>query len=79
MADPFPGNNVVGCNDNSWLEVGDPLEGRPNYGGIPYTVHGFTYNLQDLVYIDYFGAPDSWPVKGLKSFNQLEQSYCPGQ
>jgi hypothetical protein len=79
MDDPFPGNNVVGCNDNSWLENGDPLEGRPNYGGIPYTVNGFTYNLQDLVYIDYFGAPDSWPVKGLKSFNQLETSYCPGQ
>jgi hypothetical protein len=79
MDDPFPGNNVVGCNDNSWLEVGDPLEGRTNYGAIGYTVHGFTYNLQDLVYIDYFGAPDSWPVGGLKSFNQLETNYCPGQ
>jgi hypothetical protein len=79
MDDPFPGNNVVGCQDNSWLENGDPLEGRANYGGIPYTVNGFTYNLQDLVYINYFGAPDSLPVGGLKSFNQLEQSYCPGQ
>lgn len=79
MDDPFPGNNVVGCNDNSWMENGDPLEGRANYGGIPYQVNGFTYNLQDLVYIDYFGAPDSWPVGSLKSFNQLEQSYCPGQ
>jgi hypothetical protein len=79
MDDPFPGNNVVGCNDNSWLEVGDPLEGRTNYGGIGYTVHGFTYNLQDLVYIDYFGAPKSGPVGGLLSFNQLEQGVCPGQ
>jgi hypothetical protein len=79
MDDPFPGNNVVGCQDNSWLENGDPLEGRANYGGIGYKVNGFTYNLQDLVYIDYFGAPDSWPVGKLKSFNQLEQGYCPGQ
>jgi len=79
MDDPFPGNNNVGCQDNGWLEVGDPLEGYNNYGGIPYTVKGFTYNLQDLVYIDYFGAPDSWPVGSLKSFNKLEQNYCPGQ
>jgi hypothetical protein len=79
MDDPFPGNNNVGCNDNGWMENGDPLEGRANYGAIGYTVNGFTYNLQDLVYIDYFGAPDKWPVKSLKSFNQLEQSYCPGQ
>jgi hypothetical protein len=79
MDDPFPGNNVVGCQDNSWLENGDPLEGRANYGGFPYVDHGFTYNLQDLVFIDYFGAPDTDPVNKLKSFNQLEQSYCPGQ
>jgi hypothetical protein len=79
MDDPYPGNNNVGCNDNGWMENGDPLEGRANYGAIGYTVNGFTYNLQDLVYIDYFGAPDAWPVKKLKSFNQLEQSYCPGQ
>ena len=31
------------------LEVGDPEEGDSNYGGFPYTLHGFTYNLQDLV------------------------------
>jgi hypothetical protein len=79
MDDPYPGNNNVGCNDNGWMENGDPLEGRANYGAIGYTVNGFTYNLQDLVYIDYFGAPDKWPVKSLKSFNQLEQNYCPGQ
>jgi hypothetical protein len=79
MDDPMPGLNNVGCGDNSWLENGDPLEGRANYGGIGYKVNGFTYNLQDLVYINYFGAPDTLPVGGLKSFNQLEQSYCPGQ
>jgi len=79
MDDPMPGLNNVGCQDNSWLEVGDPLEGRANYGGFPYKVGGFTYNLQDLVYINYFGAPDSWPIPNRKSFNNLETSYCPGQ
>lgn len=78
MDDPFT-DNRVGCQDNSILENGDPLEGRSNYGGFPYKVGNFTYNLQDLVYIDYFGAPDSWPVNKLKSFNQLETNYCPGQ
>ena len=79
MDDPFPGLNIVGCFDNSWLEVGDPLEGRPNYGGIPYQVNGFTYNLQDEVYLGYFGAPRSTSVGSLLSFNQLEQGVCPGQ
>jgi hypothetical protein len=79
MDDPFPGLNVVGCNDNSWLEVGDPLEGRANYGGIPYKAHGFTYNLQDEVYIGYFGAPRKTSVGSLLSFNELEQGVCPGQ
>jgi hypothetical protein len=79
LDDPMPGLNNVGCQDNSWLEVGDPLEGRSNYGGFPYQDHGFTYNMQDLVFIDYFGGPDTDPVGKLKSFNKLETSYCPGQ
>jgi hypothetical protein len=78
MDDPFT-NNRVGCNDNSILENGDPLEGRANYGGIKYVDHGFTYNLQDLVYLPYFGAPRTTSVKKLLSFNQLEQGICPGQ
>ena len=61
MDDPFT-NNRVGCQDNSILENGDPLEGRANFGGFPYQDHGFTYNLQDLVFIAYFGAPDTDPV-----------------
>ena len=49
----------MGCQDNSQLEVGDPLEGGPNYGAFPYKLNGFTYNLQSLVFIGYFGAPRS--------------------
>lgn len=55
-ADP----QVVNVNGNSVacgiLEVGDPEEGFANYGTFPYTLNGFTYNLQDLVYLPYFGA-----------------------
>jgi len=50
------------------LENGDPLEGEPNYGGFPYVLHNFTYNLQDLVFLPYFGAPTSTSVHGWLSF-----------
>lgn len=79
MDDPFPGNNVVGCNDNSWLENGDPLVSLPNYGGYKYTVNGFDYNLQDLVNVEYFGAPD-WSVSKWHDFqNARPGTICPGQ
>lgn len=39
------GGNPVACGI---LEVGDPEEGFANYGAFPYTLGGFTYNLQDL-------------------------------
>jgi hypothetical protein len=60
----FNGNNTP-CGI---LEVGDPLEGESNYGGFPYVLHGFTYNLQDLVTLPYFGAPTSTSVNGWLSF-----------
>ncbi len=60
----FNGNNTP-CGI---LEVGDPEEGFSNYGGFPYVLHGFTYNLQDLVTLPYFGAPTSTSVNGWLSF-----------
>ncbi|MBV9571208.1 MAG: hypothetical protein JO056_08210 [Alphaproteobacteria bacterium] len=78
MDDPFI-DNRVGCTDNSILENGDPLVGKANYGSIHYLAHGFNYDLQDLVYLGYFGAPRNTSVNKLLSFNQLEQSVCPGQ
>lgn len=60
----FNGNNTP-CGI---LEVGDPEEGDSNFGGFPYTLHGFTYNLQDLVMLPYFGAPASTSVNGWLSF-----------
>jgi hypothetical protein len=62
--DPLINNNVA-CGV---LENGDPEEGFTNYGGFPYTVNGFTYNLQDLVFLPYFGAPASTSVHGWLSF-----------
>jgi len=50
------------------LEVGDPEEGFANFGGFPYALNGFTYNLQDLVTLPYFGAPTSTSVNGWLSF-----------
>lgn len=60
----FNGNNTP-CGI---LEVGDPEEGDANFGGFPYSLHGFTYNLQDLVFLTYFGAPSSTSLHGWLSF-----------
>src|SRR5580698_505217 len=58
IMDPFV-VNASPCPDNSILAVGDPLELDPTFGSYPYTVNGFTYHPQDLVYISWFGAPQS--------------------
>jgi len=72
--DPFI-HNFVGCFDNSILEVGDPLVLDDH----PYTVSGFTYHLQDLVFVGYFGAPKIASVHSWLSFQNDEKSVCPGQ
>jgi hypothetical protein len=79
MDNPFFGANTVGCQDNSQLEVGDPLEGERNYGGYPYKLNGFTYNLQSLVFIGYFGAPTKDSANKWLSFQNDETHVCPGQ
>ena len=58
------------------LENGDPLEGNANFGGFPYSLHGFTYNLQDLVTLPYFGAPTSTSVNGWLSFQGESLGVC---
>ncbi|MEO8724522.1 MAG: hypothetical protein ABI383_00230 [Acidobacteriaceae bacterium] len=75
MDDPLlNGGNNTPCGI---LEVGDPLEGTANYGGFPYVLHGFTYNLQDEVFIGYFGAPLSTSVNSWYSFqNYPFSSIC---
>ncbi len=58
------------------LEVGDPLENNPNYGAYRYSLHGFTYNLQDLVTLPYFGAPPSTSVNDWFTFQGESLSVC---
>ncbi|MEO9169629.1 MAG: hypothetical protein ABI278_00475 [Candidatus Aquilonibacter sp.] len=70
--DPFTNNNVA-CGI---LEVGDPLEGEKNYGGYPYPTNGFTYNLQDLVFLPYFGAPANTSVNNWSTFQGTKLSFC---
>jgi len=71
---------VVNINGNNSpcgiLEVGDPLENNANFGGFPYTANGFTYNLQDLVMLPYFGAPPSTSVNGEFTFQGEALSVC---
>jgi hypothetical protein len=65
---------VVNTNGNTVqcgiLEVGDPEEGFTNYGAFPYAVNGFSYNLQDLVFLPYFGAATTTSLNGSLSFQQ---------
>jgi hypothetical protein len=78
MDDPFTTNRVH-CQDNGIMENGDPLVSLPNYGGYPYKLSGFTYNLQDLVFIGYFGSPDV-SVNNYRDFqNAKPGDLCPGQ
>lgn len=67
MDDPLVVNNgnPVACGV---LEVGDPEEVFSNFGDFPYTLNGFTYNLQDLTYLPYFGAPTSTSAGGSLTF-----------
>jgi hypothetical protein len=69
------GGNSVACGI---LEVGDPEEIYANYGDFPYTLNGFTYNLQDLTYLEYFGAPTTTSVGGEMTFhnNPFHMTVC---
>ena len=78
MDDPFT-DNYVHCNDNGIMEVGDPLEGLANYGGFPYKDKKFTYNLQSLVYMGYFGAPTSDSANQWYALQDDMSHVCPGQ
>jgi hypothetical protein len=78
MDDPFT-NNGVHCNDNSILEVGDPLEGLPNYGTFTVTQNRFTWHPQSLAMMPYFGAPTSTSANGWVALHNDITNVCPGQ
>ncbi|HEY1961800.1 MAG TPA: hypothetical protein VGG69_05245 [Rhizomicrobium sp.] len=64
LDDPFNDNNV-NCTDVGALEVGDPL----NFSIYEFPVGGYTYRLQSLAYLPYFGAPRSTSANGWYSLN----------
>lgn len=74
--DPLVNNNGNPTPCNGSLEVGDPLENNSNFGAFPYTLNGFTYNLQDLVTLPYFGAPASTSVNGEFTFHGESLTVC---
>jgi hypothetical protein len=64
----YPQRNNTPCGI---LEVGDPLEnGQPGhpFGTWAYQLHNFTYHLQDLVTLKYFGGDPNGPVNGFWTF-----------
>lgn len=74
--DPLVVNNGNNTPCGS-LEVGDPLENNPNFGGFSYTGNnGFSYNLQDLVTLPYFGAPRSTSVNDEFTFQDESLTVC---
>ena len=58
------------------LENGDPLENNPSFGGYSYSLGGFTYTLQDLVTLPYFGAPTSTSINGFFTFQGESLTVC---
>jgi hypothetical protein len=68
--DPLLNNYPTPCGTN--LEVGDPLIGH-NY---QKTVNNITYNLQDLVFLPYFGAPRDTSVNQWFSFQNEPTQVC---
>jgi hypothetical protein len=72
---------VVNINGNNTpcgiLENGDPLENNANFGDFPYTGNnGFSYELQDLVTLPYFGAPPSTSVNNEFTFQGETLTVC---
>jgi hypothetical protein len=75
MDDPLVLNNGNNTPCGT-LENGDPLENTANFGGFPYTLGGFTYNLQDLTTMPYFGAPPSTSVNSEFTFQGQHLTQC---
>jgi hypothetical protein len=61
---------------SGYMEVGDPLENEANYGDYPYTLNGFQYHLQDLVFLQYFGQSPSTSVNGWSTFQGTTLGIC---
>lgn len=74
--DPLVNNNGNPTPCGGSLEVGDPLENNSNFGTFPYSLGGFTYHLQDLVTLPYFGATPSTSVNSEFTFHGESLNVC---
>lgn len=78
LMDPFV-DNASPCPNNGILENGDPLEtetGVHQFGDWPYTIQGFTFHPQDLVFITWFGAPPATSVNDWVTFQGQKLAVC---
>lgn len=78
LMDPFV-DNPSPCPSNGILEIGDPLEtetGTHDFGDWPYTIGGFTFHPQDLVFITWFGAPPATSVNNWVTFQGTSLAVC---
>ena len=72
----YPAPNFTPCGE---LGVAGPLANTPNHGTYSYQLHDFTYHLQDLAFLRYFGGPadgsvnDWWSFQGYP-FTQICQN-----
>jgi hypothetical protein len=75
--DPYVNNTQGACG--GILEDGDPLENNPDFGDHIYKVGGYSYHIQDLVFLKYFGQTPStsvndwWTFQGF-TFSQVCQN-----
>ena len=69
---PHFNNNFCG----GLLEVGDPLEGKPNFGTFPVSFGGVTWHPQNEVFISYFGAPKRQSANSWLDTGHIETSVC---
>ncbi len=67
--DPYVDNTQGACG--GLLEVGDPLEGEADYGDHIYSVGGYSYHIQDLVFLKYFGQKPSTSVNDWWTFQNF--------
>jgi hypothetical protein len=78
MDDPFTNNHVF-CNDNSILEVGDPLVPVGEFGTFESNLNGITWHPQEMAMMPYFGAPTSTSANGWTAMHNSITNVCPGQ
>ncbi|HTA23354.1 MAG TPA: hypothetical protein VK763_07455 [Terriglobales bacterium] len=75
LDDPFNNNMVPQQGDcPGFLEVADVFS-TPQYY-YPYTVNGFTYHLQDLMFVNWWGDTTNEPPNGLFDFQGLVTGVC---